>query len=172
MYIKILKKHCHSSVFYHATLVIESVVVFPGDDEPVIFEQLYGQVVLDSNTRIKIRVEPLRDDGLGTFLMFSLNCEYVKDCKQVNIEASFCLVINQKERTFKAVENDNLRKDVYAILGRKKEYFLAKPTDLWLESVSELSEFDPDSVSKFHVEVVIRVLYDPSSLIQDLSKAI
>jgi hypothetical protein len=56
----------------------------------------------------------------------------------------------------------NLTKDVSAILGKKKDYFLAKPTDLWMSLVSR--------GPKFHVEVVIKVLYDPSSLIQDLSK--
>jgi hypothetical protein len=43
------------------------------------FDPLNGQVVLDHNTWIKIRVDPVQDHRLGTFIMFSLNSEEGKD---------------------------------------------------------------------------------------------
>jgi hypothetical protein len=90
--------------------------------------------------------------------------ELINDCKKVNILASCCIVTTHyagcaPDRRTKANE---MLQDVSTKLGKKKVSFLAKPRDLWMLGVVDGAEY--------HVEVVIKVLHDPSSLIQDLSK--
>jgi hypothetical protein len=140
------------------------------------FTPLDGVVFLDRNTRVLLKVKSIQtkpnyvchDSWSSTFFVFSLNfleVQSVKICKQVNIEASFNIVISPisvRSRYCSPERTVNLKDVSVAILGKKKFYFLVKPDVRWLRSLSD--------GPAFHVEVVIKVRHDPSSLIQDLSK--